>query len=357
MPDFLELELKKGDELLHVIKIPKEPKDASLYQYYKGVFAADFAKQYMIDTLEMESAITNYLDNDGNEYSEFSELLGNMDKLKGESVFISKGKDKFDETIYQKVSILDAIDGRYDHMQYTLIVKNLVSSYYEIPEDISGIIPIGNIHGLDEAEADTGRLTLHDLYLRAVGMITTTEPVIRTSGQDCDFEYRGVKFSIPMVMVDAALNRDILPDMTTDQYVRALNLRKYYTGKQQSYKGMTPTKAMKQQNSNSVHAYTLTLYFLSLFVVCEEWDEIPFEQSRGDIEIDRRVKFFNGMDEDGKDVTDPIGAQQGLDAVFFLGLTKPLLKGIKRVNTFLNRLSSEDDQANPTSHTQREAQV
>jgi len=219
------------------------------------------------------------------------------------------------------------------------------------------LIPIGNIHGLDKEEADTGKLTLHALYQRAVGMITATNPVVRSLGTDCDFEYRGIKFSIPMVMVDAALDRDILPDMTTDQYVRALNLRKYYTGKQVAYKGLPPTKAMKQQSDNSVHSYTLTLYFLSLFVVCDEWGDIPFDQSKGDIEIDRRVKFFNGMDERGKDVTDPIGAQQGIDAVFFLGLTKPLLKGIQHVSIFLNRLGQDSDQESQAKPTQKGAEA
>jgi len=113
MPEFHELELRRGDEMIHLIKIPKEPKDVSLYQYYKGVFAAEFAKDYMVGTMEMEAAIVKFLDEDSNQYSEFSDLLSNMEKLKGESVFIDKGKEK-GETVYKKVAILDAIDGRYD---------------------------------------------------------------------------------------------------------------------------------------------------------------------------------------------------------------------------------------------------
>ena len=322
------LELRKGGEVLQEIEIARDLSGVSFYQYVKTLFASLHRRAYNLDCDRHQIAIDKFRESKGTPFNQEDDLLEEF----ANTVLEIDVNGEIQEITYE-----DALGRRKDLIHDMELVKQIVHSFYEIDKGVLGMIPVGDLSIDDVADIKDIELSLTDLAGRARYVVNAYSP--KDSERDPSFEYRGRKFTIPRVIRDQVLNKDVVPDISTDQYLRALKISRTYD--RQKKKIGHEYNHLENYEHNANQEYTKCLYKLALFAV-EEGGEMP----TGDVETDRwlddRIRFFDGMDEEGNDVTRPIGMIPALEAIFFLINLKKPSQMQKIADTFSTLLNSDE---------------
>lgn len=174
------------------------------------------------------------------------------------------------------------------------VLAKAVGAFVGVPVNDVLMTEYGNFEDVDNICKN-----LTSLYMWIVNLLGTFSPKIRKQ-EDCTFEYKGDRYTIPVIGLQTLAGLPLLPDLETGQMIEAYEIKRVAQSK------------IEEDDPEGSHLFS---YYLSMLaVLCRKGEEkFPVFESDVEVFINERLLHFQEID-----------AGTALDIDFFLAsLMKP----------------------------------
>ena len=188
--------------------------------------------------------------------------------------------------------------GAFFGLDLDTMLKSEFGNYEELKAESTGIV--------------TARLSSLNMWI--INLLGTFSPKIRTA-EDCNFEYKGERYSIPVIGVQTLASLPLLPDLETGEMIEAYEIKRLAQAK------------IEKNDPEGSHLFSYYLRLLA--VLCrKEGEQFPVFESDVERFINERSMHFREID-----------AGTALDVDFFLaGSMRPYEQTGAAVGFLSNRV-------------------